>query len=74
MDGRGQVFMFGNATSSTSQEFAWRLQGLAAMYNGTIILTLRGGMEEATSQVSKPLGPFGKSSAGVSLNYIATMT
>ena len=74
IDGMDQVLVFGNATSSTGQEFAWRLQGLATLYNGTIIVTLRGGMEELASQVSKTSGSFANGSTSANLNYVATMT
>jgi hypothetical protein len=63
-----RLMMSGNATDPNGNPAKWSLQGLAAMYNDTVIVSLNGG---TFSEVSTPTSP---REGGVNLTYIATMS
>jgi hypothetical protein len=62
--------MYGNATDPNGNTVNWNLQGLAAMYNDTVIVSLNGGTFSEMNASRSPRIGFG----GVNLTYIATMS
>jgi hypothetical protein len=62
--------MFGNATDPNGNTVNWNLQGLAAIYNDTVIISLVGGTFSEVNTATSPREGFG----GVNLTYIATMS
>jgi hypothetical protein len=70
MSGMDQLMMYGNATDPNGNTVMWNLQGLAAMYNGTVIVSLNGGtFNGINTPTSRRIG-FG----GVNLTCIAMMS
>jgi hypothetical protein len=65
-----RLMMHGNATDPNGNTARWNLQGLAAIYNATVIVSLNGGTFSEMKTSTSPREGFG----GVSLTYIATMT
>ncbi len=72
-----RILMGGNATDSNGHTYRWALQGLATMYNGTVIASLNGGLSNnqnpPTTTNQQPSGA-NRRPRGVSLNFIATVT
>jgi hypothetical protein len=64
MSSLGRLVIGGTATDSNGNTLRWRLQGLAAMYNGTIIADLNGG---SFTTAKNPL-------AHANLTYLATIS
>ena len=69
MSGMDRLIMYGNATDPNGNTVRWSLQGLAAIYNDAVIVSLNGGTFEMNTSRSPRIG-FG----GVTLTYIATMS
>lgn len=72
-----RIQMGGNVTDSNAHTYRWTLEGLAAMYNGTVIASLNGSSSynpnPATPTTQQPPAA-NKSPRGVSLSFIATVT
>jgi len=49
-----RILMGGNVTDSSGHTFRWGMEGLAAMYNGTVIVSLNGGNGYNQWPQSKP--------------------
>jgi hypothetical protein len=65
-----RVMMSGNATDPNGNTVKWNLQGLAAMYNATVIVSLNGGTFSEMNTQTSPRKGFG----GVNLTYIAVIS
>jgi hypothetical protein len=65
-----RLMMSGNATDPNGDTVKWYLQGLAAMYDDTVIVSLNGGTFSEMSTSRSPREGFG----GVNLTYIATVS
>jgi len=65
-----QLMMFGDATDSSGTKIRWNLQGLTAIYNGTVIVELNGHSFNETNDFASTSD---KRLADVGLTYIATM-
>jgi hypothetical protein len=70
MTGMDRLMMYGNATDPNGNTVNWNLQGLAAMYNDTVVISLNGGTFSEMNTSGSPRIGFG----GVTLTYIATMS
>jgi hypothetical protein len=73
-----RVLMVGNATDSTGNTLRWSLEGLATLYNGTVIISLTGSAAPL-NQNQTPAAPTQPNQdlalrRGVSLTYIATIS
>jgi hypothetical protein len=64
MSSLGRLVIGGTATDSNGNTLRWQLQGLAAMYNGTVIADLNGGSFTAANNAL----------AHANLTYLATIT
>ncbi|MGA2971610.1 MAG: hypothetical protein ABSE39_03175 [Candidatus Bathyarchaeia archaeon] len=64
MSSLGRLVIGGTATDSNGNTLRWQLQGLAAMYNGTVIADLNGG---SFTTANNPL-------AHANLTYLATIS
>jgi len=64
MSSLGRLVVGGTATDSNGNTLRWRLQGLAAMYNGTVIADLNGGSFTTANNVL----------ARANLTYLATIS
>jgi len=71
MNNIDRLMMFGNATDSSEHTIRWHLDGLAAMYNGTVIVELNG---HSFNETNDPAPTSDKGLAGVNLTYIATIS
>jgi len=65
-----QLVMFGDAKDSSGSTIRWSLQGLAAIYNGRVIVELNGHSFNETNDFASTSD---KGLADVGLTYIATM-
>jgi len=70
MSNINQLVMFGDAKDSGGRTIRWNLQGLAAIYNGTVIVELNGHSFNETNDFASTSD---KELADVGLTYIATM-
>jgi len=73
-----RIRMGGNVTDSNGNTYRWTLEGLATMYNGTIIASLNGGSSSynpnpATTTTQQP-STANKLPRGIRLSFIATVT
>lgn len=72
-----QIQMGGNVTDSKGDAYRWTLEGLATMYNGTVITSLNGSSSynpnPATTTTQQPSAT-NKKPTGVSLTFIAAVT
>jgi len=64
MSSLGRLVIGGTATDSNGNTLRWQLQGLAAMYNGTVIADLNGGSFTAANDAL----------AHANLTYLATIS
>jgi hypothetical protein len=64
MSSLGRLVIGGTATDSNGNTLRWQLQGLAAMYNGTVITDLNGGSFTAANNAL----------AHANLTYLATIS
>ena len=74
-----RILMGGNVTDSNGHTYRWGLEGLTAMYNGTVIASLNGGSSYNPNPITQTtttqqtfmtdIGPM-----GVRLSFIATVT
>jgi hypothetical protein len=69
MSSMDRLMMSGNATDPNGNTVKWNLQGLAAIYNDTVIVSLNGGTFSEMNASRSPREGLG----GVNLAYIATM-
>jgi hypothetical protein len=73
-----RIVMGGNVTDSNGHTYRWMLQGLAAMYNGTVIASLNGASSynpnPATPTTQQQPYPAHRGPRGVRLSFIATVT
>jgi allantoicase len=70
MTGMDRLMIYGNATDPNGNTVNWNLQGLAAMYNDAVIISLNGGTFSEMNTSGSPRIGFG----GVTLTCIATMS
>jgi hypothetical protein len=70
ISGMDRLMMSGNATDPNGNTVRYDLQGLAVIYNATVIVSLDGGTFSEMNTATSPREGFG----GVNLTYIATMT
>ena len=72
-----RILMGGNLTDSNGHTYRWALEGLATMYNGTVIASLNGGSSynpsPATPTTQQPPAA-SKGPGGVLLSFIAKVT
>lgn len=72
-----RILVGGNVTDSNGHTYRWRLEGLAAIYNGTVIASLNGGSSynpnPATPTTQKPSSA-NRRPRGTRLSFIATVT
>jgi hypothetical protein len=70
------IVMIGNATDSKGNTLRWSLDGLATLYNGTVIVALTGGVTQLLQSTSTTKGPGQRVTLSrlVSLTYIATLS
>ena len=70
-----RILMGGNLTDSNGHTYRLALEGLATMYNGTVIASLSGvsGYDPNPATTLQP-SPANKGPGGVSLSFIATVT
>jgi hypothetical protein len=70
--------MGGNATDSNGHTYRWALEGLATMYNGTIIASLNGGSNynpnPATPTTQQQPSQTNNPETYTTVNFIATIT
>src|SRR5208282_2974486 len=72
-----RILMGGNVTDSNGHTYRWGLEGLAAMYNGTVIASLNGGSSYNPSQAATQTtttqqlstGPHHRGRRGVQLSF-----
>src|SRR5208282_4913287 len=76
-----RILMGGNVTASNGNTYRWGLEGLAAMYNGTVIASLNGGSSYNPNQAARQTrtqqsstGHHHRGPRGVRLSFIATVT
>jgi len=71
-----RIQMGGNVTDSSGQTYRWTLQGLAAMYNGTVIASLNGfsGYNPVPAAPTTQQPGANKRPRGVGLTFIVTVT
>jgi hypothetical protein len=71
-----RIIMLGNATDSNGNTLRWSLEGLATLYNGTVIVSLTGNVAQPNQSTTAPRHPGQRLeiTRGVSLTYIATLT
>ena len=70
MSNNDLLMMYGNATDSSGHTIRWDLEGLAAIYKGTVIIELNG---RSFSEMNNPAFTRDKGFTDVSLSYIATI-
>ncbi|HUK51308.1 MAG TPA: hypothetical protein VLV18_09745 [Terriglobales bacterium] len=70
------IVMVGNATDPEGSTLRWSLDGLAALYNGTVIVSLTGGVAELNPTISATRMPGQRNTPTrlVGLTYIATLS
>ena len=72
-----RILMGGNLTDSNGHTYRWALEGLATMYNGTVIASLNGvsgyNPNPATPTTQQPY-PSNERPTGAPLSFIATVT
>jgi hypothetical protein len=68
------MVMIGNATDSKGNTLRWSLDGLATLYNGTVILALTGGVAQPPQNTIMAPGQRVTLPRLVNLTYIATLT
>ena len=72
-----RILMGGNATDSNGHTYGWVMEGLATMYNGTVIASLNGfsgyNPNPATPTTQQPY-PTNRRPTGAPLSFIATVT
>ena len=73
-----RILMGGNATDSNGHTYRWALEGLATMYNGTIIASLNGGSNynpnPATPTTQQQPSQTNNPETYTTVNFIATIT
>jgi len=71
-----RILMGGNVTDSSGHTYRWTLQGLTAMYNGTVVASLNGfsGYNPNPATPTNQQSTTNKRPRGVSLSFIATVT
>jgi hypothetical protein len=71
-----RVLSIGNATDSGGNTFRWSLQGLASLYEGTVIVSLTGNVAQSNQNATlgAPTRPNSPLLRGLSLTYIATIS
>ena len=73
-----RILMGGNVTDSNGHTYRWTLQGLAAMYNGTVIASLNGGSSynpnPATPTTQQQPFQTNDLQAYTAVSFIATVT
>ena len=72
-----RILMGGNVTDSNGHTYRWALEGIATMYNGTVIASLNGVSgynPNPTTPTTQQPSPANKRPTGVTLSFIATVT
>jgi len=72
-----RILMGGNVTDSNGHTYRWALEGIATMYNGTVIASLNGVSgynPNPTTPTTQQPSPANKRPRGVTLSFIATVT
>jgi len=72
-----RILMGGNLTDSSGHTYGWALEGLATMYNGSVIVSLDGVSgynPNPTTLTTQQPSPANRRPTGIPLSFIATVT